>query len=103
MHLRDHPLMTRNSGYSSWPPIWTTTHHDKNDKPIGEVGTLEEVLVHALLDSKIFLFMMFEGSRYLGFLSFDDERFCSQIYTLLKSKAGLSIKEIGDLDLSYTL
>ena len=60
-------------------------------------------MVHELLDNKIFIFITFESSRYMGFLSFDDERFCSQIYTLLKSKAGLSIKEIGDLDLSYTL
>ena len=103
MHLRDHPLMTRKSGFRTWPPLWTTTRHDYDDKPSGEIGTLEEVLVHELLDNKIFLFMMFEGSRYTGFLSFDDERFCSQIYTVLKSNMGRSIKDIGDIDLSYTL
>ena len=103
MHLREHPLMTRKSGFRTWPPAWTTTCHDYDDKPSGEIGTLEEVLVHELLDNKIFLFMMFEGSRYMGFLSFDDERFCSQIYIVLKSNIGRSIKNIGDIDLSYTL
>ena len=60
-------------------------------------------MVHELLDNKIFLFMMFEGSRYMGFLSFDDERFCSKIYIVLKSNIGRSIKNIGNIDLSYTL
>jgi hypothetical protein len=36
----------------------------------------------------------------MGFMSFDDARACSDIYVLPKSKLGLSIKEIGDLDLS---
>jgi hypothetical protein len=36
-------------------------------------------------------------------LSFDDPAFCSQLYPLLQEKVGLSIREIGDLDLSHTL
>jgi hypothetical protein len=47
--------------------------------------------------------MQYRGSRYMGFVAFDDSTFCRQIYNLLKSKAGLSIKEIGDIDLPYTL
>jgi hypothetical protein len=35
----------------------------------------------------------------MGFMSFDDEKFCAEIYNLLKSKVGVSIKEIGDIDL----
>ena len=103
MQLRDHPLMVRKSGFKTWPPLWTTTRHDYDDKPSGEIGTLEEVFVHQLLDNKIFIFIMFESSRYMGFLSFDDETFCSQICTLLKARIGVSIKDIGDLDLSSTL
>ena len=45
MNLRDHPMMIRKSGYPSWPPVWTTTHADRDNKPIGEVGTLEEVMM----------------------------------------------------------
>jgi hypothetical protein len=103
MQLRDHPLMVRKSGFKTWPPIWTTTHHDQNDKPTGEIGTLEQVIVHELLDNKIFLFILFQSFRYMGFMSFDDLAFCSQIHTLLKAHIGLSIKEIGNIDLSSTL
>jgi hypothetical protein len=103
MQLRDHPLMIRKSVYPSWPPTWTTTHHDQNDKPTGEIGTLHQVLTSELLDNKIFLFIQFQGFRYMGFMGFDDLAFCSQIYALLKAHIGLSIKEIGDLDLSHTL
>jgi hypothetical protein len=42
MMLRDHPLMIRKRGYHNWPPRWTTTNHDHDDKPIGEVGNLED-------------------------------------------------------------
>ena len=56
-----------------------------------------------LIKDKVFMFMQYDGLRYMGFMCFDDARFCSDIYILLKSKLGLSIKEIGDLDLSDTL
>jgi hypothetical protein len=98
MHLRDHPLMICKSGYPSWPPAWTTTRHDWDDKPIGEVGTLEDVMMSDLIDSRVFIFMLYDSCRYMGFLSFDDRMFCHQIYALLKSHMNLSIKEIGDLD-----
>ena len=103
MQLRDHSALIRKSGYPSWPPKWTTTHHDKDDKTIGEVGTLESVMMSNLIDNKIFLFMHCEGLRYMGFMGFDDLSFCDQIYKLIKSQVSRSIKEIGDLDLSYTL
>ncbi len=95
--------MTRKSGVSSWPPFWTTTRLDRNDKPTGEIGFLERAVMHALLDNKIFLFIEHDGSRYMGSMHFDDTQFCCQIYAILQSNVGLSIKEIGDLDLSHTL
>ena len=101
MHLRDHPLMIRKSGYLSWPPAWTTTRYDRDDKPIGEVGTLEDVVMTDLIDNKLFMFMLFEGYRYMGFLSFDDPMFCHHIYGLLKSHVSLSIKAIGNLDIIF--
>jgi hypothetical protein len=103
MQLRDHPLMTRKSGFCTWPPIWTTTHQDQDDKPTGEVGTLEDALMSNLIDNKIFMFIQYQGFRYMGFVGFDDPMFCRQIFILLKGNIGLSIKEIGDLDVSYTL
>jgi hypothetical protein len=103
VNLRDHPLMTRKSGYATWPPRWTTTRRDQNDKPLGEVGVLEEAMMNDLFDNKIFVFMNYQSSRYMGALHFDDRIFCCQIFTLLKSQVGRSIKDISDLDLSATL
>jgi hypothetical protein len=103
MQLRNHPFMLRKSGFKTWPPLWTTTRLVENDNPKGEIGTLQQVLMSEMLDNRIFLFIQFQGFRYMGFMSFDDLTFCSQICTLLKANIGLSIKEIGDLDLSSTL
>jgi len=47
--------------------------------------------------------MDLESQRYLGTLLFTDKKFCWLICKLLKNRTGMSIKEIGDLDLSYTL
>jgi hypothetical protein len=47
--------MTRKSGFTTWPPLWTTTRLDPNDKPTGEIGTLEKVLMNELFDNKIFM------------------------------------------------
>jgi hypothetical protein len=95
--------MTHKGVFSTWPPKWTATDRDRDDKPVGEVGILEDVLMSNLVDNKLFIFMQCEGLRYMGFMNFDDPPFCRQIYSLLKSNLGLSIKEIGDLDVSFTL
>ncbi len=102
MQVRDHPLMTRKSGFCSWPPLWTTTRHYENFRPKGEIGTLIQVLTNELIDRKLYVFVDYQGFRYLGLMAFDDPEFCHAIYTLLQSKVGLSIKDIGDIDLSYT-
>jgi hypothetical protein len=101
MKLRDHPLMKRKNGFQTWPPLWTTTHHDKDDKPIGEIGILEDVMMSTWINDKVFLSMKHQGLRYMGFMGFDDPKICSEIYLILKSKVGVSIKEIGDLDLDF--
>ena len=101
MNLRDHPMMIRKSGYSSWPPVWTTTHADRDNKPIGEVGTLEEVMMSNMIYNKVFMFMESDGFRYMGLMTFDDLTFSSQIGILLKANRGRSIKDIGDLDVSH--
>ena len=103
MELRDHPVMIRKTGHLSWPPVWTPTGENRHNKPVGEVGILEDVMMSNLVESKIFLFMQYQGLRYMGFMIFDDTMFCRAIYALLQSKIGLSIKEIGDVDVSYTL
>jgi hypothetical protein len=97
--------MTRKSGICTWPPSWTTIHRDRNDKPRGEIGVLTQVVMNDLLqpNTKVFIFIEYNGFRYMGLLSFDDAQFCRAIYTLLRSNIGRSISEIGDLDVSFTL
>jgi hypothetical protein len=103
MMLRNSPMMTRKSGVKNWPPRWTTASQEKSDWPVGEVGTLQKVWMHYLLDTCLFLFIEHNGFPYTGSIYFDDPMFCDDIYTLLQTKVGCSIKEIGDLDLSHLL
>ena len=53
-----------------------------------------------LIANEVFMWIQWEDVQYMGFLSFDDLTFRSQIGTLLKANIGRSIEEIGDLDLS---
>jgi hypothetical protein len=103
VQLRYHPLMSRKGGLKAWPPLWRATLPYNDNKLIGEIGILKDVMMSDQIDNKIFMFMQHEGFRYMGFLTFDDSPFCHEIYRLLKSNVGRSIKEIGDIDLSYTL
>jgi hypothetical protein len=48
MSLRDHPLM-KFKGVPSWPPDWIWTGGAKNQRPRGEVGILQEVLLSILI------------------------------------------------------
>ena len=104
VQLRAHPWMNRKSDFPNWPPVWTTTKPDKSDRPTGEVGILEQVVMNNnLIENKVLMFMKVAGVRYMGILAFDDIAVCSQLYNLFKSKIGHSIKEIGDLDVSQLL
>jgi hypothetical protein len=102
MELRDHPLMSHR-GVRNWPPKWTTTRNDPNDRPRGEIGILTQVLKHTLFEDKLFLVIQHDHRRYMAALTFDDGAFCAQLYIMLKSKIGSSIREIGSLDVSHTL
>ena len=72
---------------------------DPRDKLRGEIGTLQHVLMNEDDDEVLFIVIEYQGRRYMGAMGFDSRAFCRQIYTLLQSHIGLSIKEIGDIDL----
>jgi hypothetical protein len=103
MKLRDHPLMTRRSGMNNWPPRWTKTTSRAQDKPRGEVGTLQRVAKHPSIENGLFLWIEYQDSSYVGAMFFDDLAFCHIMRRILDSHIGLSIKDIGNLDLSFTL
>ena len=72
-------------------------------KNLGEIGTLIGVILNNAAPDKLFLRMEIKTGRYMGCLAFNDHVFCRQLYIFLQGHIGKSIKEIGDLDLSYTL
>jgi hypothetical protein len=69
----------------------------------GEVGVLKAVWMSEKSKQTIFLAISFDGHRYVGCMTLSDVAFCYQIYGILQNHIGKTIKEIGDLDLSYTL
>jgi len=99
MELRDHPLMTH-MGTLSWPPVWTGA-----TKVIerGEIGVLMQVTRRDDTQNRCFLLMKYQNELYMGCLMVDDRSFAKQLFGLLQSYIGYSIREIGDIDLSHTL
>jgi hypothetical protein len=98
MTLRDQ-LRAHKGTFSNWPPIWTTSR-DPTDKLRGEIGTLQHVLMNEYDDEVLFIVIEYQGRRYMGAIGCDSAAFCRQIYIRLQSHIGLSIKEIGDIDLA---
>ena len=97
MKLR-HQLRTDKGIFYNWPPIWTN-RQDPTDKAQGEIGNLQEVLMNEDDDNIIFFAIEYQGRRYMGAMGFESPALCLQIAFLLQSHTGLSIKEIGDLEL----
>src|SRR2546425_73229 len=102
MELRHHPFMSR-FGVPNWPPIWTQARKEGNKRVMGEVGVLRYVHANNKISHKCYLVIEHTKEHYVGCLIFDDIAFCSQISKLLQNQIGHPVKEIGDLDLSYTL
>jgi hypothetical protein len=97
MKLRDQ-LRTDKGTFYNWPPIWANTRQDPTDKPQGEIGNLQQVFMNDAGDI-LFIAIEYQGRRYMGAIGFDSPALCRQIYIALQSHLGLSIKEIGDIDL----
>jgi len=102
MELRDHPLVSYRR-LPSWPPTWSPAKPRTDLKPLhGEIGRLSYTLPGAKSD-RFFLVIEYEGHPYVGCLFVNDDVFCAQLIAVLQDHAGSTIKEIGDLDLSFTL
>ena len=97
MKLRDQ-LRANKGTFYDWPPIWTNCQ-DPTDKPQGEIGNLQEVMLTEADDDILLIAIEYQGRRYIGAMGFDSPDLCFQISILLQSHIGLSIKDIGDLDL----
>jgi hypothetical protein len=89
-------------GVRNWPPIWTTPRRESK-LPKGEVGTLEDVITHELFEHRLYLIMELDDRLYMGSITFDNKAFCETIHAFLQQHLGRLVKEIGDLDVSFTL
>ena len=65
---------------------------------MGEIGILSNADT-ARTGKQCFISINFENSRYCGTLEFTDPTICWSIAKLLKTRVGMSIKDIGDLDI----
>jgi hypothetical protein len=101
MQLRNHPLMSF-EGKPNWPPPWFGSA-DSTKTLSGESGILKHVVKDVTVEKRCFLMIEHGGEGYVGALKFDDPAFCTHISTLFEQYIGRSIREIGDMDLSYTL
>jgi hypothetical protein len=100
MQLRDHPLMSHR-GVRNWPPLWTQMRIGGVKIVKGELGVL--IYVHAGgASNTCYLVIEHENENYTGSLIFDDGPFCRQLVDLLQQYRGRSVKEIGDLQVSFT-
>ena len=99
--LRDHPQLIIGR-LLSWPPIWVHTRSLPYKTITGEIGVFTGTRVYEL-PTRLFVQMEHEQQPYVGLLLVKDAVFSRQLHEFLKNYIGLSIKEVGDLDLSHTL
>ena len=97
MKLRDQ-LNAGKGTFNNWPPIWTNSQ-DPTHKLRGEIGNLQQVMMTPeVADDILFIAIDYQGRGYMGAILLDSAALCRQLYFLLRSHIGLSIEEIGDLD-----
>ena len=102
LHLRDHPLM-RDGGVRNWPPLWMLVTEVSVNSLKQQLGVLKYVYSDGEWSNRCYLISEHEGNVYAGYLLCQDRPTCIRIMRILCDHVGLSLKEIGDLDLSYTL
>jgi hypothetical protein len=102
MELRNHPGMIYR-GVRNWPPVWTRVRKARTKTVRGEIGVLSYVFANNRISNKCYLVIDYERESYIGCLIFNDLAMCTQIAHFLQNHIGRAIKEVGDLDVSYTL
>jgi hypothetical protein len=100
--LRDHPLMNYD-GTPNWPPEWVHTRIMPIRRLTDEVGVLTSTAWYPDHPTRLFLIMNIDNEPYMAALVFSDIAFCRQLRNILQQHIGSTIKEIGDLDVSFTL
>ncbi len=107
MKLRNHPLKSC-GGIRNWPPTWSWIGGENKRHPSGEVGRLTEVKTYfpsgqtfGLPLNRVFLFIEYDNSRYVGSMSFEDAETCKAVAEILQRYCGHDLAEIGDIELRF--
>ena len=100
--LRNHPQIVF-LGSSAWPPAWSNLRAHAAKQVEGEVGTLIGTILPENVPTTLYVQMEYDGEPYLGTLMVDDAAFARKLHDFLQKHIGLSIKEVGNLDLSHML
>ena len=102
MKLRDHPLMTYRK-MRNWPPVWIEKYAESKTL-VGEIGILTHIGAPEFeRGNRCYLHITHNDKPYVGFLLFDDHAFGAFVRDLLKRHIQKSIKEVGNLDVSWTV
>jgi len=92
------------NGTRSWPPVWVWRNGNVTTNPKGEVGILLDVALSRVpAKSSCFLIMEHLGAEYIGALLMNDRNFCRLVFDALLQNRFRPLREIGAIDLSYTL
>ena len=97
MMLRDHLLLSCDCPYN-WPPVWFSLHNTEFRISRNEVGVLTEVRKSEIRTDEIVLIMKHNENLYYGALIFPDMAFFNEIFDLMNKSIGLSIQDIGDIN-----
>lgn len=100
MQLRDHPRISFD-GRLSWPPIWIRLGATSRAPRVirGEVGLLKTIRHYPDRPGRIYLTVEYRGKSYIGCLFLNDEIFWRQMIRLLKAAYGMSLRDIGGLEI----
>ena len=83
--------------------MWAHTRTKPYKRLTGEIGMFTGTILDEDVPTRLYVKMEFKQERYLGCLLIQDTVFSYQLHRFLQNYIGLTIKEVGDLDLSHTL
>jgi hypothetical protein len=86
-----------------WPPVWAHITPDVQKHEMGEIGALSGAYVLEDAPRRLYLLMQLDQLPYVGTMVFSDAGLCNQFHRFLQEHIGQPIREIGDLDFSYTV
>jgi hypothetical protein len=98
MKLRDHPQMSYR-GTATWPPLWRCISTREKKVAKGEIGVLHSVRGWG---NEIVLRIEHDAEIFETSLRFENKKFCSSVYDLLRVLHGYPIDFVAGRDVGNT-